>query len=135
MMYSRAKLANILSSRELYAREGIGSCSCHIGAVASKIWDVDPAIQPAVDFYADAAMRTIEQGSRIMLRCAFDNKVRDGAYLDGMGYVRTDEKLTGETINKKLAEKLWSVSEDLVKEWKLQSAPDLVKASSAVGIL
>ncbi|GMH54414.1 hypothetical protein TrRE_jg7072, partial [Triparma retinervis] len=124
-MYGRAKLANLLHMKELHRRAGAGSgmatCSCHIGAVATSIWDLPGAVrflQPAVDWYVGKTMRTLEEGSRVLMRCALDSKevVGEGQYLDGMGFVREDKWLSDNSKDEGLAKRLWEVSEIVVEK-------------------
>jgi NAD(P)-dependent dehydrogenase (short-subunit alcohol dehydrogenase family) len=122
MMYGRAKLANLLYMKELYKRyesSGLTTCSCHIGAVATSIWDMPEIVsflQPLVDWYVSKTMRTLEEGSRILLRCALDRKevVGEGNYLDGMGFVRDAKWMSDNSKDDKLAKRLWEVSEMVV---------------------
>jgi len=110
--------------KELYARygsSGLTTCSCHIGAVATSIWDMPEIVsflQPFVDWYSGKTMRSLEEGSRTLMRCALDKKeaVGEGQYLDGMGNVRDEKWMSDNSKDDELAKKLWEVSEVVVKK-------------------
>ena len=90
-------------------------------AVATSIWDLPGAVrflQPAVDWYVGKTMRTLEEGSRVLMRCALDSKevVGEGQYLDGMGFVREDKWLSDNSKDEGLAKRLWEVSEIVVEK-------------------
>ena len=119
--YGRSKLANVLFARHLQKiMPEITTCSCHVGAVATSIWNLSPGspFQRLVDGYTRFVMRNLEGGRRTVLKCALsqdDDVVQKGAYLDGMGLVTSEARLHPPSRNDSLAARLWEVSEMLIK--------------------
>jgi NAD(P)-dependent dehydrogenase (short-subunit alcohol dehydrogenase family) len=119
--YGRSKLANVLFTRQLQVlMPEITACSCHVGAVATSIWDspFGEAWQDVIDAYAALVMRSIEEGRRTILKCALSQDadvLHKGSYLDGMGLVVEEARLYAPSKDKKLAARLWEVSERLTK--------------------
>ena len=117
----RSKLANVLFARQLQKiMPEITTCSCHVGAVATSIWDLSPGspFQKVVDGYTRFVMRNLEAGRRTVLKCALSQDadiVQKGAYLDGMGLVTSEARLHPPSRNDSLARRLWAVSEMLIK--------------------
>ena len=118
--YPRSKLANVLFARRLQQLESsITACSCHVGAVDTNIWAAGgPFVQSIIDHYTKTTMRTIEEGTRTMLKCALSKSpsiVRGAAYLDGMGVVVDEKSLHPPSKNDTLAKRLWHVSERIAR--------------------
>ena len=118
--YPRSKLANVLFARRLQQLESsITACSCHVGAVDTNIWAAGgPFVQSIIDNYTKATMRSIEEGTRTMLKCALSKSpsiVRAAAYLDGMGVVVDDKSLHPPSKNDTLAKRLWDISERIAR--------------------
>ena len=104
----RSKLANVLFARRLQQLEStITTCSCHVGCVDTNIWAAGgPFVQSIIDHYTKTTMRTIEEGTRTMLKCALSKSpsiVRGAAYLDGMGVVVDEKSLHPPSKNDTLA--------------------------------
>ena len=122
--YGRAKLANVLFVHHLQkVIPWITACACHVGAVDTSIW-VAPHkyLQRFVDFYTSLIMRSPDQASRILLKCALSRSVdvwRSGAYLNGMGAVVIDEEMSPNSRNSTLARRLWQVSEDIAQSYNI----------------
>jgi len=118
--YGRAKLANTLFSRELYERHRVEGCSAHVGAVATNIWAFGGGVQVLVDAYVRMTMRSIEEGSRVLWKCALsdDKIVVGGAYMDAGGGVRGESLLSGPSVDDELQKALWSVSEKYYGDYK-----------------
>lgn len=116
-MYPRAKLSNILFSKEIARRyDFIRTCSMHVGAVATSIWTApNQQLQEFVDAYTALIMRSPEEGSRTIAKCMFDDTLPNGVYLDGMGIpLGTNESYFSDSdpaSNASLAARLWEVSE------------------------
>jgi retinol dehydrogenase-14 len=122
-MYIRAKLANVLFTRQLAARWGahsIVSCSMHVGAVATNVWttdDMPPFVQMAVNAWSSAFFRTPEQGARTIMQCALGRaELVQGKYLNGMGQVVEEGGLAEPAKNDALAARLWQVSERITAQ-------------------
>ena len=122
-MYPRAKLSNILFSKEIAKRyDYIRTCSMHVGAVATPIFKAPTEqLQEFFDAYTELIMRTPEQGSRTIAKCIFDDTIPNGLYLDGMGIpLGTEESYfsdSGPASNASLAARLWEVSEMKVADF------------------
>jgi NAD(P)-dependent dehydrogenase (short-subunit alcohol dehydrogenase family) len=125
--YPRSKLANVLFARHLQhqiiqPKNTITTCSCHIGAVDTSIWtstNTGSWLARVVNSYTKMSMRTIEEGTRTLLKCALSrekNVLYSGAYLDGMGVVLKDSEMHPPSVNDTLAARLWEVSESVVAE-------------------
>ena len=121
-------------------KEGIVSCSMHVGAVATNIWNFELLVIPEflVNAWSGLFFRTPEQGSRTIMRCLLDPaqkvngrlvgvempkrsvplSITEGdvfffclRYLNGMGQVVPDTHLAPSSRNDVLARRLWEVSE------------------------
>ena len=124
--YPRSKLANVLFARRLQQLESsITTCSCHVGAVDTNIWAAGgPFVQGIIDRYTKATMRSVEEGTRTMLKCALSKSpsiVKMAAYLDGMGIVVDEKSLHPPSKNDTLAKRLWDVSERIALRGKNES--------------
>jgi len=118
--YPRSKLANVLFARHLQTLypTKITTCSCHIGAVDTSIWSGSKGgvLKSIIDSYTKLSMRSIEEGTRTLLKCALSNDasiVNQGVYLDGMGIVVNEDRMHPPSKNDTLAKRLWAVSENV----------------------
>lgn len=124
--YGQSKSANVLFSlsltNRLYERYGILSFGLHPGVILTELSrHTDPAtIEAMIDKYRAAGMRfkTLEQGAATTLVAALDPDLRP-ASKDGKG-VFMDNCQIGDTASwatdPAVAERLWTVSEELVGE-------------------
>lgn len=120
-MYMRAKLANVLFTRELARRwggDGVVSCSMHVGAVATNVWTTDDMpgfVQAAVNLWSGLFFRSPEQGARTIMQCILGSAEKvQGRYLNGMGMVVQEADLAPPSKDDRLAVQLWEVSQRAV---------------------
>lgn len=120
-MYLRAKLANVLFTRELgrrWASNNVISCSMHVGAVATNVWTTDEmpaAVQMVINAWSTIFFRTSEQGARTIMQCLLGNgEDVQGKYLNGMGQVVPEEHLAAASRDDRLAARLWEVSHRII---------------------
>ena len=131
--YTRAKLANVLLARRL-AKDGekksggfLFASSVHPGTVYTRLaeqvaepfaWAGGVRIQTAAMQAAtmQLLLRPPLTAAAIVMRAALAAKASPGAYCNGMGQAVPDSLLPAHMIDDELAEKLWQVSERIVRE-------------------
>lgn len=123
-MYVRAKLANVLFTRELVKRWGADSnvvaCSMHVGAVATNVWvtaDMSYIANKAIHIWSGLFFRSPEQGSRTIMQCVLGEVSQvQGRYLNGMGKVVPEQSMSVSSRDDQLSARLWDVSEGVIKK-------------------
>ncbi|GLA54677.1 hypothetical protein AnigIFM63604_000823 [Aspergillus niger] len=129
--YAQSKTANILYSvslnQRLWGKYGIASYAVHPGAVDTNInrhatpSDVEQALKKVKDLGFDSAQKTPEQGANTSVFAAVSSSLPpvdvSGAQATGvyLADCKTDDQnVAAFATNKSFAERLWSLSEDLV---------------------
>ena len=131
--YAQSKTANILYSvalnQRLWTKYGISSFAVHPGAVDSNInrhatrSDIEQALKRVKELGFDNSERTPEQGANTSVFAAISTNLASvntsqtqvkGVYLADCKI--DDENVAAFATNSLLAERLWTLSEELVKE-------------------
>lgn len=126
LAYGQSKSANVLFSlsltNQLYEKYSILSFGLHPGVIPTELGrHSDPAaIKATLDRYRSAGMvfKTLEQGAATTLVAALDPDLRP-ASKDGKGVYMEDCQISDTArwaTNPAAAEKLWTLSEELVGE-------------------
>ncbi|KAF4630850.1 hypothetical protein G7Y89_g7286 [Cudoniella acicularis] len=114
--YGQSKTALMLYSlhlSKLLAAKGVTTISLHPGAIATDLWRHIPK-ENTEQFFKILPMKTPSQGISTTLVAALDPKLAgsSGVYLEDC----QRKEVTESGINASNAEKLWTLSEGLVKE-------------------
>lgn len=129
--YTQGKIANVLfgigANKRLYEKYGILTLSAHPGIILTELdRDFDPSVVDTIEKMHDAGLykrKTLKAGSATGLVAALDpklgafeaknGKANWGSYLIDC---QISDKATPLAESSEEAEKLWTVSEELVKE-------------------
>ncbi|OGM49146.1 hypothetical protein ABOM_002287 [Aspergillus bombycis] len=131
--YAQSKTANILYSislnQKLWAKYGISSFAVHPGAVNTNInrhatpSEIEQALKRVAELGFDSAEKTPEQGANSSVLAAVDPTLPpvDISEVDVKGVDIADCKVDDENVaafakNRAFAERLWMLSEELVKQ-------------------
>ncbi len=131
--YAQSKTANILFSislnRRLWAKYGISSFAVHPGAVKTNInrhatpGEIEQALKRVAELGFDSAQKTQEQGANSSVLAAVDFRLPpvDISEAEVKGVYIADCKVDNENVaafakDQAFAERLWALSEDLVKQ-------------------
>ncbi|OTA60264.1 putative short-chain dehydrogenase [Hypoxylon sp. EC38] len=129
--YNQSKVANVLFSialnKRLYDKHGILSLACHPGIIETELSrDASPATMEAINRMREQAafkFKTLGAGAATSLVAALDPKLglpeaRDGKENHGVYFIdcQISDKATAWATSSEGAERLWKMTEDLVKE-------------------
>jgi NAD(P)-dependent dehydrogenase (short-subunit alcohol dehydrogenase family) len=115
--YGQSKTANILMAIELNKRlsgEGILAFSLHPGVVEST--GQKQLVSESMSAKLESIMgapKTIDQGAATAVVAALDPGLKGGQYLDDC---QVSDKVPAWSTDAQAAEKLWKLSEDIVRE-------------------
>lgn len=117
--YGRSKLMNLLTAREIqrqYGNKNLVVSSFHPGTVRTAIWGKGGNLARILGFLMYPFMLSIERGSDTLIWLA---SARDEASIDaGGGYFYQRKRArTAEFASDEAAEKLWQMSNDLIKPY------------------
>ncbi|KAF7307621.1 Short-chain dehydrogenase/reductase family protein [Mycena indigotica] len=124
--YAQSKIANILTAKELTKRSGgrIQSFSLHPGSIVTSEAPINVATLQSIGIYtpdgkpntADYSFVTREQGAATSVAAAIDPRIegKGGAYLSCA--VLADDQVSEFAADPANAERLWTVTEDLLGE-------------------
>ncbi len=118
--YGRSKLMNLLSARELqkrYAAENIVASSFHPGAVRTAIWSKGGTLFRVLGFLIYPFMLSIREGADTLIWLASSN---DEASVNAGGnyFVKRQKGEVAIFASDEAAEKLWRISEELVRSYR-----------------
>ncbi|KAF2826039.1 retinol dehydrogenase 12 [Ophiobolus disseminans] len=118
--YGQSKTANVLFAvhlNRLYASKGIYTFALHPGAVQSRAAKamLGKKTKEEIDAMAIKFNKSIDQGAGTTLVAALDPGLNpeNGVFLSDC---QIFEQVPGYAVDAKLAEKLWNLSEEIVKE-------------------
>lgn len=129
--YNQSKVANVLFSiglsKRLYDTHGILSLAVHPGVISTELGrNMAPETAEAIKTMLEGNnrfYRTLEAGSATSIVAALDPKLGPGELKDGeenygiyLADCQISEKAKASSLSSDGAERLWKISEDLVKE-------------------